>query len=226
MPDWERGWRLRRVCESLLVVDRMVRGLVAAQAERGRDAYFVFTSDNGMAWGQKGFSLKHTPPSTRSPFYVAGQGIVPGSTDALVSKIDVAPTLAELAGTTLPWADGQSLVPELRGAGAADGLAGRSEHLEVMPRSNPRSYEGWNGLRTPELRLVRWDDGHRELYDLVQDPWQRRNLVAERPDVAAAMEARLDELLAASAAEGRAARGVAAPAPVASTAPGATAPPS
>jgi arylsulfatase A-like enzyme len=201
MPDWPRGWRLRRICESLLVVDRTVRGLVAAQARRGRDAIFVFTSDNGMAWGQKGFSLKHTPPATRSPFYVAGTGVVPGSTDALVSKIDVAPTLAELAGTSLPWADGQSLVPELRGAGAADGRAVPSEHLEVMPRSNARSYIGWNGLRTPERRFVRWDDGHRELYDLVADPWQARDLIDELPDVAQAMEARLDELLAASGGE-------------------------
>jgi arylsulfatase A-like enzyme len=201
MPDWRRGWRLRRICESLPVVDRTVRGLVAAQARRGRDAIFVFTSDNGMAWGQKGFSLKHTPPATRSPFYVAGTGVVPGSTDALVSKIDVAPTLAELAGTSMPWADGQSLVPELSGAGAADGTRGRSEHLEVMPRSNERSYLGWEGLRTPERHFVRWDDGHRELYDLVEDPWQGRNLVDELPDVALAMEARLDELLAASAAD-------------------------
>jgi arylsulfatase A-like enzyme len=158
-------------------------------------------SDNGMSWGQKGFSLKHTPLATRSPFYVAGPGIAPGSTDALASKIDIAPTLAELAGTTVPWADGQSLMPVLAGAGAgtAEGL-GRSEHLEVMPGSS--DYEGWNGLRTPERHFVRWDRGRRELYDLVADPWQRRNLVAEQPDVANAMEARLDELLAASAAEG------------------------
>src|SRR5262245_3458434 len=135
MPDWPRGWRLRRVCESLLVVDRTVRGIVAAQAERGRDAYFVFTSDNGMAWGQKGFSLKHTPPADRSPFYVAGPGITPGSTDALASKIDVAPTLAELAGTTLPSADGMSLTPILERA-AGDAALGRTEQLEVMPQSN------------------------------------------------------------------------------------------
>jgi arylsulfatase A-like enzyme len=204
MPDWPRGWRLQRICESMLVVDRTVRAVAAAEARRGRPAYLIFMSDNGMAWGQKGFSLKHTPPATRSPFYVAGPGIASGSTDALASKTDIAPTIAELAGTTLPWADGQSLVPVLAGAGAgaAEGL-GRQEHLEVMPGSS--GYPGWEGLRTPERHFVRWDDGRRELYDLVADPWQRRNVVREEPDVAAAMEARLDELLAASAAEGAAA---------------------
>jgi N-acetylglucosamine-6-sulfatase len=204
MPDWPRGWRLQQICESMLVVDRTVRQVVAAQARRDRPAYFIFMSDNGMSWGQKGFSLKHTPSATRAPFYVAGPGIAPGSTDALASKIDIGPTIAELAGTTVPWADGQSLVPVLAGAGAgaAEGL-GRGEHLEVMPGSS--GYKGWNGLRTPERHFVRWDDGHRELYDLAVDPWQRRNLVSEQPDVATAMEARLDELLAASAAEGAAA---------------------
>jgi arylsulfatase A-like enzyme len=209
MPDWPRGWRLQRICESMLVVDRTVRGVVAAQARRDRPAYLIFMSDNGMAWGQKGFSLKHTPPATRSPFYVAGPGVATGETAALTSKVDIAPTLAELGGTSVPWADGQSFVPLLRGETPADGsLPGRSEHLEVMPASS--GYEGWEALRTPERRFIRWDDGHRELYDLVADPWQRRNLAERQPDVAEAMEERLDELLAASTAVGSAERDVAA----------------
>jgi arylsulfatase A-like enzyme len=198
MPDWPRGWRLTEVCEAMQVVDRTVRQLVAAQAERGRDAYFVFLSDNGMAWGQHGFSLKHTPPSTRSPFLVAGPDVAPGETAALSSMIDVAPTLAELAGTDLPWADGVSLAPLLRApVDARASMSGRTEHLEVMPASS--GYVGWSALRTPEWRFVRWDDGRRELYDLVADPWQARNRIRREPEVAAEMEARLDELLSDSA---------------------------
>jgi arylsulfatase A-like enzyme len=182
-----------------------VRGLVSAQAQRGRDAVFVLMSDNGMAWGQKGFSLKHTPLATRAPFYVAGPGIAPGETAALASKVDIAPTLAELGGASVPWADGQSFVPLLHGETPADGSPpARSEHLEILPASS--GYEGWEALRTPEYRFIRWEDGHRELYDLAADPWQRRNLAERQPDVAAAMEQRLDESLAASAARGAAER--------------------
>ncbi len=65
-------------------------------------------------------------------------------------------------------------------------------------------------MRTPEHRFIRWEDGHRELYDLVADPWQRRNLAERQPDVATAMEQRLDESLAASAAKGAAEREAAA----------------
>lgn len=194
MPPWPAGWRLRRICESLLVVDRMVGQLVAAQAERERPAWFIFLSDNGMSWGQKGFSLKHTPPASHAPFYVAGPGVEQGSTAALTSKIDIAPTIAELAGRDLPWADGASFLPLLRG----EAFSGRSELVEVMPSSNVGSYAGWDALRTPEHRFIRWDTGQRELYDLAADPWERQDLVTAQPELAALMEARLDELLVAS----------------------------
>lgn len=206
MPPWPRGWRLREVCESLLVVDRAVGQLVAAQAKRGRPALFVLMSDNGMAWGQKGFSLKHTPPATRAPFYVAGSGVRTGSSDALLSKVDVAPTLAEAAGTQLPWADGTSFLPLLRD----ETFEGRQELLEVMPGSRGPGYTGWSALRTPDWRLIRWDDGGRELYDLLADPWEQRNVIAAEPAQAAALEARLDALLASSADPGA---GAPAPAP-------------
>jgi choline-sulfatase len=195
MPPWPRGWRLRRVCESLLVVDRMVGQLVEAQQERGRPAVFLFLSDNGMSWGQHGFSLKHTPPATHAPFYVAGTGIEPGTVDALVSKIDIAPTLAEAAGVALPWAAGTSFVPLLTGRP----FGGAAELLEVMPASHGEGYQGWSAIRTPDYRLVRWDDGQRELYHLPTDPWQRDDLLAAEPEVAADLEARLDALLAGAA---------------------------
>jgi N-acetylglucosamine-6-sulfatase len=199
MPPWPRGWRLREVCESLLVVDRTVGQLAAAQAERERPALFILMSDNGMSWGQKGFSLKHTPPATRAPFYVAGTGVSPGSSEALLSKIDIAPTLAEAAGVDLPWADGASFLPLLRG----EPFSGREELLEVMPGSDEIGYVGWSAVRTPDARFIRWDDGKRELYDLAADPWELANLARAEPEWAAEMETRLDALLAASAvAEG------------------------
>jgi N-acetylglucosamine-6-sulfatase len=214
MPPWPRGWRLREVCESLLVVDRAVGQLVEAQAARGRPALFVFLSDNGMSWGQKGFSLKHTPPATRSPFYVAGSGVTPGSSDALLSMVDVAPTLAEVAGAQLPWADGASFLPLLRG----QPFAGRDELLEVMPASNEGSYAGWAALRTPDHRFIRWDDGKRELYDLVADPWEQHDILDQHPELADAMETRLEVLLTASSGAAGADH-ASAPSPVATSAP-------
>jgi arylsulfatase A-like enzyme len=194
MPDWPNGWNMRRICRALVVVDRMVGQLAEAQARRDRPAVFVFMSDNGMSWGQKGFTFKRTPPAGRLPFYMAGAGIAPGTTDALLSIIDVAPTIAELAGIDLAAVDGDSFGLLLRG----EPFEGRDELLEVMPASREESYPGWDGLRTPRWHFVRWLTGRRELFDVLADPWERVNLVTTEPARAAMMEARLDELIVAS----------------------------
>jgi arylsulfatase A-like enzyme len=194
MPRWPRGWQLRRVCQSLRVVDRMVGQLVTVLADRERPAILVFTSDNGMSWGQHGFTFKQTPPATRVPFYVAGTGIEPAVVDALVSKIDIAPTLADMAGVAFSDADGVSFLPILRGRP----FFGRPEHLEVMPRGVASGYPGWDALRTPRWRFIRWQTGRRELYDLAADPWELDNLVRKEAPLARMLEARLDELVDAS----------------------------
>jgi arylsulfatase A-like enzyme len=197
MPPFEDGWPMDLTCGSLLVVDRMVAEVVAAQAERDRPAYLVFLSDNGMSWGQKGRAQKHVPTATPLPFYVSGPGVSAGESVALASTIDIAPTLAELAGVELAAGDGRSLVPQLRDPS----MSGRDEMLEIMPADPDGFYEGWAALRTPDRRYIRWDSGARELYDLVADPWEMMNLVDEDPARADAMDARLDELVEASRAE-------------------------
>jgi choline-sulfatase len=193
MPDFPDGWPLVPICESLLVVDRMVGEIVEAQAARGRPAYFVLMSDNGMAWGQKSFPQKHVPPSTRLPFYLAGPGIEPGVTDAFLSNVDVGPTLAALGGASLDG-DGSPFLP-LDEAAADDP---DRELLEIMPADPDGFYDGWAAIRTPELRYIRWDSGARELYDVVADEWELENLVDVRPEDAERLDARLDELLEAS----------------------------
>ncbi|MFV2063963.1 MAG: sulfatase [Chloroflexota bacterium] len=189
MPDWPDGWKLVDVCESLLVIDRMVGDIVEAQSERGRPAWFIFMSDNGMSWGQHGNPFKRVPWSTQMPMYISGPGVGQGETDALLSLIDIPVTIADIAGAEMPWADGRSFLPLLQGEGE-----GRSEVLEVMPGS-------WSGLRTADRHYIRWDSGDVELYAYRDDPWHLDDLSDAEPEVVAQMDLRLDELLLASQAE-------------------------
>ena len=198
MPSaWRSGWPLVRFCESLLVVDRMVGQLEAAQKKRDRPAVWVFMSDNGMAWGQHGFPQKHVPWATPLPFYMAGPDISSDDADARVSIIDIPVTIAEIGGASMPWADGISLMPLLSGATDEH----RTEILELMPAPPANSdweYRGWEGIRSGPWRYVRWDSGLRELYDLSTDPGEIDNVQREQPEVVAQLDARLDILLEAS----------------------------
>ncbi len=171
-PDnyaWNRqplGYPLGRICRSLLTVDQMVGQLRAEMAREGRHPTWMFTSDNGMAWGVDGYALKNVPQAGRLPLYFAGRGVEPGATDALVSNIDFGPTLADLAGTQMPWADGESFARLLKG-----GPGGRSWMLEDHPLggyTGKGSSGPWWGVRTPDWHLVEWNGAH--LYDLRADP--------------------------------------------------------
>jgi arylsulfatase A-like enzyme len=177
-PD---GYPLDDICRSLLTVDDMVGQLRDVAAGLGRDPIWMFTSDNGMAWGEHGFVLKNVPTADRLPLFFAGPDIVAGRTQALVSNIDFAPTLADLAGTTMPTADGKSFASVLHG-----GDGGRKAVLEDHPVGGPTG-EGdvatgpWWAVRTPVWHLVVWEGIH--LYDTVDDPWEMVDVAAEHPDV-------------------------------------------
>gem|GEM_PF-4206034 len=154
---WNRqpnGFPLERICRALLTVDDMVGKVRAEMTKEGRNPVYMFTSDNGMAWGVDGYPLKNVPEAGRLPVYFAGQGIATGATDALVSNIDFGPTLADLGGTSMPWADGESFKNVLHGD-----AGGRSWMLEDHPvggfTGGGKGDSGpWWGWRTPDWHYV------------------------------------------------------------------------
>jgi arylsulfatase A-like enzyme len=163
------GFPLGEICRSLLTVDEEVGKLQDAVAARGRDAVWFFTSDNGMSWGEHGFPLKQNPWATKLPLYVAGRGIAGGTSKALESQIDLGPTLADLGGAVMPWADGRSF---------ADALFGQSEGRQWMIEDQPHaSYAAgrfqprWRAVRTTHWHLIR-SGSTNYLYDLYADPWE------------------------------------------------------
>ena len=106
--------------ESLLAVDEQLRLLLADLVQLGvdRDTVILVTSDNGVGWGEHRIFLqgKECPyeECLRVPMVVydprhADQGIV---AEAAVLNIDVAPTVAALAGVVPPVPlDGTSFAP-------------------------------------------------------------------------------------------------------------------
>ena len=118
-------------------------------------------------------------PLLRVPYVLAGPGIGTSSSDALVTHIDLAPTLASLAGT---WFQGGVGALELPLEG--DGDPERRIVLEtawVLPLQGVPQL----GLRTPAWKYMEVADGSAPaLFDLSRDPAERHNLVKELPELA------------------------------------------
>ena len=162
----------------LLAVDRMIGRLIAQLEEEGRlgSTVLIFTSDNGIQWGEHRLSEKGVAyeESIRVPMVIRYDRLVAGPAldDHLVLNIDLAPTLAALAGLTPPSpVDGSSLVPLL------DHSVGewRNHFLIEHVGSAPPTF---CAVRSTRDLYVAYGTGAEELYDLRQDPWELTNVFA------------------------------------------------
>jgi arylsulfatase A-like enzyme len=144
----------------------------------------VFLSDNGFSCGHHGFWGKGNGTSPRNmyensikvPFIVSRPGQIPeGRVEtAMVSAYDVMPTLLDYLGLPIPGAErnlpGQSFAPLLKGEPSLG-----HECVVIYDEYGPVRM-----VRTQEWKYVyRHAYGPHELYNLVDDLDERRNLVDE-----------------------------------------------
>jgi arylsulfatase A-like enzyme len=179
---------------SLQAVDRAVGRLLDALADTGRldDALVVFTSDNGLLWGEHRWLKKEVPyeEAIRVPLVVRADAFALPHVDGhLVANIDLAPTFAEAAGVDLADADGQSLAPLLRGERFRWRPAVLIEHVHG---TNP--VPTFCAVRTPRYLFARYSTGEIELYDLQTDPAELENVAYVRPALASRLETALQGL--------------------------------
>lgn len=217
--DLEYRNRLR----SLLAVDEAVEWLLRVLEDVGQleNTYVFFTSDNGYHMGQhRMLAGKGTvyEEDIRVPLLVRGPGIDPGTVRGeLVSLVDLAPTFADLAGAEMAITmDGRSLVPLLHSQALPSWRqAVLLEHYRplIQERYEPggtleppdpwdeqlaRQQEpppDYRGLRTATYKYVERVGGARELYDVLHDPYELRNLIRyTKPQLADALSAWLADL--------------------------------
>ncbi|MBN8487426.1 MAG: sulfatase [Burkholderiales bacterium] len=191
-------YRNRR--RSLLAVDEMVRAVMDTLQSQGvlQDTYVIFTSDNGFHQGQHRLdSGKDTAyeEDLLVPLWIRGPGVAAGrQVDLLTANVDVAPTLADLAGATMPdFVDGRSLRPLLSGTPPSWRQALLLEHkgvdATVVRRVDgpwepldgvPPGIKPFSGLRLADrTTYVAYDHGEFEFYDNLLDPLQESNRYAQ-----------------------------------------------
>ncbi len=177
-------------CRTLLAVDESVSTILGALAATGRleNTLLVFTSDNGLLFGEHRWNIKRVPyeESVRVPLIVRWDdgGLRTGVVDPALAyaNLDVTATILDAAGVAPGVAqDGTSLLPRLRDGSAQ---VREAQLLEAWdPPNLSTRVPGYCALRTEGMKLVeydRLDETHPvELYDLAQDPYELHNLAAD-----------------------------------------------
>jgi len=188
------------VAEADVQSGRLIRALGAVRPQ----TLIVMAADHGEAFGEHG-EISHSvfvyDVTLRVPLIIAGpQGEAgpqkqPGRVVAdPVSLVDVAPTIAALAGLPRFDADGQNLFPTSDPQTPTSGV--RALYAESFA---PLLDFGWSPLRT--IRRGDWKyvaAPRAELYDLKADPGETRNLVDAEPARATELARQVDAISSAT----------------------------
>jgi arylsulfatase A-like enzyme len=206
-------WKYRRFMQDYLacvqgVDDSVGRVLDHLDASGlAANTIVIYTTDNGWYMGDLGLYDKRFmyEPGLRTPLLARGPGIKAGiAPEQFVANIDLAPTFLDLAGVPIPASmQGRSLAPLLRGDAPADWRT--SVYYRYYHDPGHHNTRAHVGVRTATHKLIHyWKKDAWELFDLVADPHEQRNLLfgdaaARSPEVAkvfADMRAELDRLRA------------------------------
>jgi arylsulfatase A-like enzyme len=177
---------IRRRAAMMASVDEGVGSLLAALQERGilDDTLVLFLGDNGFFFGEHGLGAERRfayEEGIRTAFFIRYPKLVRrGSVvDEMVSALDIAPTMIELAGGR-PGAhiQGFSLLPLLRRRARRWRKAFLIEYYNesAWPWIVGMSYKA---VRTERAKLIHWvhKEGVDELYDLARDPYEITNVI-------------------------------------------------
>ncbi len=190
------GYYVAAYDAEIAYADNQLGLLLADMRERGlmENTLTVFTADHGESLGEHRYFFDHGRFGFETCLHVPLIFNFPGRIAPRVDRepvelIDVAPTILQFAGISLPegkWMQGRSLLPRLNGeAGDEDGFshseagyatAGRWQKV-VRSQRHKLIYVPFAG---PQRHVA----GHRQpfaLFDLVSDPGETKNLLADEP---------------------------------------------
>jgi arylsulfatase A-like enzyme len=186
-------------------VDSQVGILMQALKARGLDGrtLVVVTADHGESLGDHNYFFEHGrfpyDDCVHVPLIFHGPGVAKAGevVRSPVELIDLAPTLLDLAGLPPnPEAEGKSLRRLLDGERAGDPRWQYAFTESGFAQNYQRSItsERYKLVFVPDAGDRRVMQGRElELYDLQEDPGETKNLIDERPQVAAPLERRLQQ---------------------------------
>ena len=160
----------------------------------------IYLSDQGFYLGEHGWFDKRWiyEESFRTPMMMRYPGVVkPGSVNNnFIMNLDIAPTMLEAAGITIPKdIQGESFLPLVKNKTAK----GRDALYYHYYENGVHSVSPHFGVKTQRYKLIRFYQkvNNWELYDLVKDPNEMHNLFGQKgyEKITADMHRRLLQLI-------------------------------
>ncbi|HET7171774.1 MAG TPA: choline-sulfatase [Gaiellales bacterium] len=182
----EKARARRAYLAAISYADERIGEVLAALADCGHagDTVVVFTADHGELLGEHElwYKMSFLDPSARVPLVLRMPGRAAARVAAPVSHLDLAPTLAELAGADLGG-------DELHGASLVPVVEGRERPGDVLAEYLAEGVtEPAVMIRRGRHKLVRCGEDPDQLHDLDADPHELANLAGD-PAGAALREA-------------------------------------
>ena len=202
---WHRMDKIyQQALRSLMAVDDGVGEVMQALDDIGQreNTMIIYMSDNGIAWGEHRLTGGKNCPyeeCIQIPFiiYYPRLNREGRSCDQMVLNIDVAPTIAQVAGIEIPKSvDGVSLVPLMD---KCDGEFRSDFLIEHWPtkKGSGSKIPKFRAIRTKNWKYVEYETGEIELYDIFTDKSELNNLSYKDNyrSIIEQLDSRLDEIL-------------------------------
>jgi arylsulfatase A-like enzyme len=194
-PNWKEGVRqagrkeIAAYYAAITAIDDQVGRLMRLLDDLAleKDTIVVFTSDHGDMLGSQGERLKRKPweESIRVPGIFRCPERIKESrrTDALLSHVDLAPTLLSLCGATIP--------KDMQGRDLSQVVMGAKEEgpdsvfFQIfVPFAGDGTPNPWRGVRTQRHMFARTEGKPWVLYDLKNDLYELKNLAKDETNAA------------------------------------------